>query len=244
MHQHAKYDKLGFRLRGAEINRLEAFSDVVFGFALTLLVVSLEVPHTYNELIHDLRGFLPFAACFALLVQVWYIHYKFFRRYGMEDALTVTLNAILLFVVLFYVYPLKFVFSLVLNGADMQRRYGPAFVRDADAPVMMMIYGAGFASVFLIFLVLHARAYHQRELLALTPLELYDTRTSILEDSVLSGVGIVSLVLAYILPPNRQAIPGLSYMSIPVFMTIIGRVRGKARKRFIGTEHTSNASAS
>lgn len=73
-----KYDKVGFRLRGTEINRLEAFSDVVFGFALTLLVVSLEVPHTFEELMRDLRGFLPFAVCFALLLQVWYIHYLFF----------------------------------------------------------------------------------------------------------------------------------------------------------------------
>src|SRR6266446_2846722 len=34
--------KLQFQLRGQEINRIEAVSDVVFGFALTLLVVSLE----------------------------------------------------------------------------------------------------------------------------------------------------------------------------------------------------------
>jgi len=242
MHLHAKYDKLGFRLRGAEINRLEAFSDVVFGFALTLLVVSLEVPHTFDELMHDLRGFLPFAACFALLVQVWYIHYKFFRRYGMEDALTVTLNAVLLFVVLFYVYPLKFVFTLILNGAEMQHKYGPALVRDADAPVMMMIYAAGFASVFLIFVVLHIHAYRQRESLELTELERYDTRTSIIENGILTGVGVVSLVLAFLLPPSRQAIPGLWFMVIPVLMTINGAVRGKRRRRYQVEKAVAHAS--
>jgi len=242
MHLHAKYDKLGFRLRGAEINRLEAFSDVVFGFALTLLVVSLEVPHTFDELMHDLRGFLPFAACFALLVQVWYIHYKFFRRYGMEDALTVTLNAVLLFVVLFYVYPLKFVFTLILNGAEMQHKYGPALVRDADAPVLMMLYAAGFASVFLIFVVLHIHAYRQRESLELTELERYDTRTSIIENGILTGVGVVSLVLAFLLPPARQAIPGLWFMVIPVLMTINGAVRGKERKKYLVEKSVAHAS--
>ena len=49
-----------------EITRLEAFCDVVSGFALTLLVVSLEVPRNYAELTAAIRGFVPFAACFYL----------------------------------------------------------------------------------------------------------------------------------------------------------------------------------
>ena len=57
-----------FRWRSGEIARLEAFCDVVFGFAITLLVVSLEVPHTYGELMADMRGFIPFALCFTQLV--------------------------------------------------------------------------------------------------------------------------------------------------------------------------------
>ncbi len=42
--------KDGFRLRGTAMSRVDGFSDVVFGFAITLLVVSLEVPKTYAEL--------------------------------------------------------------------------------------------------------------------------------------------------------------------------------------------------
>ena len=38
--------RLEFRLRGRDMNRIEAVSDVVFGFALTLLVVSGQVPHS------------------------------------------------------------------------------------------------------------------------------------------------------------------------------------------------------
>jgi uncharacterized membrane protein len=58
--------KDGFRLRGTSMSRLDGFSDVVFGFALTLLVVSLEVPKTYIELRNVLLGFLPFSICFPV----------------------------------------------------------------------------------------------------------------------------------------------------------------------------------
>src|SRR5437773_8606289 len=98
-----------------EVTRLEGFSDATFAFALTLLVVSLEVPKTFDELLTLLRGAPAFAACFALFWLIWKQHHEFFRRYGMEDPKTVRLNALLLFVVLLYVYPLKFLFTLILS---------------------------------------------------------------------------------------------------------------------------------
>jgi hypothetical protein len=81
----------------------------------TLLVVSLEVPKTFNELPAIMRGFVSFAICFTLLMRVWYEQYVYFRRYNLQDTGSVVLNAILLFVVLFYVYPLKFLFSYLMN---------------------------------------------------------------------------------------------------------------------------------
>jgi uncharacterized membrane protein len=64
--------RVPFRNRAHEVSRLEAFSDVVFGFALTLIVVSLEVPRTYEELMAAMRGFPAFALCFAVLIWIWH----------------------------------------------------------------------------------------------------------------------------------------------------------------------------
>src|SRR3954469_8209774 len=101
--------------RHREVSRIEGFSDAVFGFAITLLVVSLEVPKTYHELMVVIRGFPAFAVCFALLFQVWWRHYRFFRSYDLEDGRVIALTGALLFVVLFYVYPLKFLWSIVFS---------------------------------------------------------------------------------------------------------------------------------
>jgi hypothetical protein len=45
---------------------------------------------------------------------VWVRHYYFFRYYGLDDPVTIVLNTLLLFVVLFYVYPLKLLFYVWL----------------------------------------------------------------------------------------------------------------------------------
>src|SRR5712691_4462845 len=104
-----------FRWRSHDISRIEGLSDAVFAFAVTLLVVSLEVPKTFTELAAAMRGFGAFAISFTLLFMIWFNQYKFFRRYGLQDTISVCLNAVLLFVVLFYVYPLKFLFSYLMN---------------------------------------------------------------------------------------------------------------------------------
>ena len=115
-------DAKGFRLRGREVSRVEGLSDAVFGFAITLLVVSLEVPNTYDELIGMMRGFVAFGASFAVLIMIWYEHYTFFRRYGFEDVWIITLNAALRFVVVLYIDPLKFMFSAVIGQLFGQRQ--------------------------------------------------------------------------------------------------------------------------
>jgi uncharacterized membrane protein len=210
-----------FRWRAGEITRLEAFCDVVFGFAITLLVVSLEVPHTYAELMADMRGFLPFAACFAQLAMIWRTHYKFSRRYGLEDAYTVFLNVVLLFLVLFYVYPLKFVFTMLfaeIMGTDVSGNMGWH-----EASVLMRIYAIGFASVFLLFVLMYGHAYRLRRKLELNPVEVLETRFAMQENAVLGMIGIASFLVAL----RSPGWAGWVYLAIGPLLAIHGAIFGK-----------------
>ena len=209
-----------FRWRAGEITRLEAFCDVIFGFAITLLVVSLEVPHSYAELMADLRGFFPFAVCFAQLVLIWRTHYKFSRRYGLQDDYTVFLNVVLLFLVLFYVYPLKFVFTTLfseITGTESGK------MGWHEASVLMRMYAAGFASVFLLFVLMYAHAYKLRGELGFNPVEVLETRLAIQENAVLALIGITSFLVAIKSPQWA----GWTYLAIGPVLTIHGTVYGK-----------------
>jgi hypothetical protein len=150
-----------FRDRGKDISRLEGFSDCAFGFAITLLVVSLEVPSKFSALLELVRGFPTFAVTFAIIAGIWYAQYRFFRRYGVEDGVTVVLTLTLLFFVLFYVYPLKFVFRAAFSR-------GESAVANSDVPLLFSIYGLGFTAVWVVLGLLHFNAYRLRRSLQLT----------------------------------------------------------------------------
>lgn len=210
-----------FRWRAGEITRLEAFCDVVFGFAITLLVVSLEVPHSYAELMTDMRGFLPFAACFAQLAMIWRTHYIFSRRYGLEDPYTVFLNVVLLFLVLFYVYPLKFVFTLLFSevmGVDVSGALGWH-----EGSVLMRIYAAGFASVFLLFVLMYGHAYRLRRELGLNSVEVLETSFAMRENAVLALIGVTSFLVAF----ESPGWAGWLYVAIGPLLWIHGSIFGK-----------------
>src|SRR5438128_10446945 len=221
-------DNKKFRWRSHEVSRTEGLSDAVFGFAITLLVVSLEVPRTFAELMYAMRGFGAFAICFTLLFMVWYNQYKFFRRYNLQDNITVLLNGILLFVVLFYVYPLKFVFTLMVN----QFTGGQAVIRLPNGTVehmvensdqvaaLMIIFGAGYVAVFGVFVFLYWHAYHHRTQLELNELEIFDTRTDIQESALNVGIGAISIVFAATGRGRFAGLAGMTYMLCPIVLTL------------------------
>ena len=223
-------DFAGFRLRGREVTRLESFSDAVFGFALTLLVVSLDVPKSFADLVTTMRGFPAFAICFLLLALIWNGHYKFCRRYGLDDGTARFLTCVMLFLVLFYVYPLKFLFNLSITGLVFSA--GPSIsMTGRQLSVLLMIYGLGFAAVYLAMALLYVHAWRLRDALQLTELEKFDTQYFIRRLLTLSAVGVIAAVLGQV-SAIREWSPFV-YMLLFPMLRISRVVHRKRRSKFL-----------
>ncbi|HZR04476.1 MAG TPA: TMEM175 family protein [Candidatus Udaeobacter sp.] len=200
----------GFRMRGREVTRLESFADAIFAFALTLLIVSLEVPKSFADLIGTMRGFPAFAVCFVMLASIWNTHYKFSRRFGLDDPTTRFLTCILLFIVLFYVYPLKFLFTLGINDMIFGRSVPGPVIKQSDLATLFSIYSFGFAGIYLAFTLLYLHAWRLRDVLDLSQVEKLETRYIIYRVLAVAVVGLMAAGLA--LMPWFPSWGGLIYL--------------------------------
>lgn len=214
-----------FRWRGGEVSRVEAFTDAVFALSATLLVVSTEVPSSYAGLIATMKLFPAFALSFVLLLLAWYFHFIHFRRYGLEDGTTMLLNIALLFVVLFYVYPLKFMIGFLSAWvADGMNAALASFgLNSVTVGRMLAIYGVGFALMYVILGLMAVHALRLREELELNEVEVVMTRTLISTHAIQAGVGGLSALLALTLPDPFQGTAGCAYMLLPIIHPIHGR---------------------
>ena len=215
--------------RGRNVSRVEGFSDAVFAFALTLLVVSLEVPRSFAELVETMEGFLAFAICFAFIVWVWYEHYLFFRRFGLEDGWTIVLNALLLFVVLFYVYPLKFLFTglvRVWTGLGPEASAAGAL---ADGRRVLVVYGVGFVAVFAGLALLYRHAWRVAAREGFDALEVHDARAGTVRHAATTLVGLVAIALALVLPARMVGLAGMFYAILGPVHGLLGWRLGRRR---------------
>lgn len=186
-------EKDKIKWRSHEPSRIEAFSDGVFALAVSLLVVSLETPHTSTELLDMMTGLIPVGVCFAVLFGLWNVQYTFFRRYGMHDKITISLNGILLFVVLCYIYPLKFLYS----AQYLPEKY--IFIA-SDKKAVGMLYVIGIGTTSLLFMLMYLNAWFKKQELKLTPIEIFETVTYIIRFASQVLFMLLLLLSFYYLP--------------------------------------------
>jgi uncharacterized membrane protein len=134
-------NRIGNPPAGMNKARVESFSDGVFAFAITLLVLSIPVPDIKfvddqllaSALLQAIPQLVPYVTSFATIGIIWLNHHSMFHEVEKVKHTTLTLNLLLLLVVAFIPYPTSVV-----------GRYGA--LRSA-----VVLYGATFTAAGLAF---------------------------------------------------------------------------------------------
>lgn len=217
--QDSPRDEDGFRNRGAEVTRIEAFYDAAFAFAITLMVISIdEIPDSAEHLIEALKSIPAFAACFMLIVLFWSAHSTWSRRYGIDDRTSQRLSLLTVFLVLVVIYPMRMVFAAfffwISDGwlpAHIDTDNGPGDIR-----IIIAVFAVSFGSMGMATWALYRHAWKLRESLELDARETLITRFSVIRWAAVPIISALSLMLSFVLalfPPQQVlvAVPALIF---------------------------------
>lgn len=240
MDKNARIRPDGFRERGGEVTRIEAFVDAAFAFAMSMLVISVgTIPDSIPKLLEALKGTPAFAACFAQLALFWYAHMNWSRRYGLDDRGSVVLSLVLVFLVMVYIYPLKYMFVSLfgwITGGWLTM--GVTLSTLDDLRTMFILYGVVFATMSVVLSLLYRQAWKQREALELSLDERVATVESIAGGWVSAGVAGVSILVACSLsgrwPLWLIGAPGMVYSLMFLNGPVPAWFGRRARQRMTG----------
>jgi uncharacterized membrane protein len=225
----------GFRLRGAELNRLESLTDAAFALALTFLVISTQqVPQSYDELMRAFKQVPAFAASFLVLMTFWHAHVRWSRRYGLEDRASVWLTSLMVLTILVFVYPLKILFATwfaALSGGWLPEQISIDTMLQLRG--LFVAYGIGFLVLSVSRHGLYAHAMRCAEALRLNELERFDTVTQLQIGYVLIGVGLLATLWPLVSSDALAQMSGWSYCILPVALSLLSRRRNARRRNLL-----------
>lgn len=202
---------LNFRWRGEAVTRIENLSDIAFALALGMLISGVDAPQSFDDLIRFLIYIIPAALGFAILLQIWTAHYTFFRRYGVADRRIIVYNAVLIFLVLYMAYPLRFVFdslfSWIMGAAlnDYSRGMEIGVMNFETSGKILAVFGVIYGAVFLNLALMYQYILSKADLLDLNAYELSLTRRAYFYWKSAALLGFFVASIAYFTPLNGFA---------------------------------------
>ena len=183
--------------------RMEGFSDGVFGFAITLLVldIALHPPGTpLEQVLHAWPSYLAYITSFLTIGGAWLAHTALTDRLTQTDSLFLRLNLLVLLVVVFLPFPTRLVAESLHNTSDER--------------VYVTMYGLTLLTIRLLGAALDAYARHEH---LYSPAgeggELQSTQRKFLP--VLIGY-VIAIIIGLLLPVVAVAL----YAGIAVYLCV------------------------
>jgi uncharacterized membrane protein len=162
-------------------HRLEAFSDLVFGFSLSLLAIRLDLPTNENE-VFDATRWATFIITFGMICAIWLAHYRIFRHRFVARAFEVIVNFI-------------FLLGIAVLPYSVQ-----TFLRFQNSRPSLLLYLGDFILIFAALATLRLSALRQRRADGDTEARLREWR------GIVRQYAITAMILALVAVPRVRAI--------------------------------------
>jgi uncharacterized membrane protein len=178
-------------------HRLEAFSDLVFGFSLSLLATRLDIPATASEVFETTR-WATFIVTFGTICAIWLSHYRIFRHRFVARTPDVIVNFIFLLGIAVLPYSVQI------------------FLRFTTASHVIVLYLGDFALVVAALATLRWRALRQRRDDPDAEVRLREWRGTVRQYI------LVLIIIGFLFAMNAQLIPAGKFFSfLPAAIVIV-----------------------
>lgn len=179
--------------RGINGSRLENLTDAVFGIAITLLIFNLSNPNSFSDLLTFTKTLPAFMISISFILLIWNEHLDFSEIYTLNDTRLTILNTLFIALVIFYVYPLRFL-TLFLTNFFFNTAIDVNIAGD-QVPYLMIYYGfIAFALYFVMFLF-YFRADEIKSELKLNAFEEFYTKSQKIRLLIMFSVPLISILL-------------------------------------------------
>ncbi len=221
-------DRTRSAVRPVETQRLDAFVDASFAFAVTLLIIAGAEPlDDFGDLLRALGRIPAFAAGFGLVVMFWLAHRNYGRLAPIRDSWSATLSLMIVFMILIYVFPLRLLTESGAAYFSGGRLPGRGLITSLEQlRDIYTIYGVGFALLCWLYFLLYGHALKRRGIAGLAE----EDRDEAVEARGVWGfitlAGLFSAVLAWTLPLRAVPwAPGFAYWLIPLGIYFVNLVK-------------------
>lgn len=211
----------GASVQAAEGQRLDAFVDAAFAFAVSLLIIAGgQTVSSFDELVQALLRIPAFLAGFALIILFWIAHRSWSALHPPRDGMTTLLSLAIVFVVLVFVFPLRTLIEAAVHFISGGVLPGGRLIRSLEQlGWTYFIYGVGFAVLSVLFALLFRQAERGVADAGRRAAARHWSRTWTWAAATAVLSGLVALTPATAAAPW---LPGVIYWLIPAGVPVLG----------------------
>lgn len=207
--------------RPAEGQRLDAFVDAAFAFAVSLLIIAGGQSATsFDDLLGALLRIPAFLGGFALIVLFWIAHRGWSTLGPRRDGWSTSLSLAVVFTILVFVFPLRLLVESAAHFISGGLLPGGRLIASLDQlGWTYFIYGFGFSVLSLLYVLLYRHAERTVD----DPAKRQAAKEWTRSWGLAAGAGVLSGLMA-ISPALRAApwLPGCLYWLIPAGVGLFG----------------------